>query len=62
MKVKLLLAAFLVFAAVACTKESTSEKNQGDPVVNYVPMTFTASTEDVSKVLLKDHVSLSWLN
>ena len=61
MKVKLLLAAFLVFAAVACTKESTSEKNQGDPVVNYVPMTFTASTEDVSKVLLmENHVSLSW--
>jgi hypothetical protein len=60
MKTNLLLITVLLFA-ISCAKEPSAENNQSGADVEYTSMTFKATAEDVTKVLLQnDRVSLHW--
>jgi hypothetical protein len=50
---------FLLLLAAGCAKEPQQE-NSNDNVAGHIPMVFRAETQEISKVLLSDRVTLNW--
>ena len=50
---------FLLLLAAGCAKEPQQE-NSNDNVAGHIPMVFRAKTQEISKVLLSDNVTLNW--